>query len=606
MNQMMRVFLTAVFLMQLSPFAFAQNQSGGVQDPYGGPAEPQLSQDQAGIQPRHDVTQVKASVKAMDPSRYLRERAPKEQGQALWELREAAREYMLGEQLTRSDVAKSHSAMMDYGTEVVQILGQIVVDRASAQAYDLLKTKAKELLKCDKPTPRLDFKETCDTLDSVRLQDLATSPTPLYNAVAADGVRNVLNGLPIHDTRIITLMDQNVAALIFAAVKQAQGKADLGTPEELVSEFIARAVVDNKIVADRDLANVKDGPKAVLIASLSVIRCKQLDALSTQCQYNDLVDQFATAIAPGSADVRVGAKSLTKNLLVAVTRSSANTSIRPQYHAAVEAIFDATCMIESEKAIGCKGSVGAGVIPAAAPLAVAPPVAATATIPTLKALELAQNVALAAIDGEGNELIKSIRDVVNELADKVDQKKYVRALQICGSVLDYSATYTAKDQYNDAHQARQKILESLTTDMTNRTVREGDSIWSIGGSLRAAAGARFGRASSSAFYGPVSLPLGFGFQYASGEPAFHAEFSLIDIGQYVSSQEGGTVQSPNVVDALAPSITLGVAWGKQLPYFLAATGGYSPQYKFNDTDDKRGAFFAGVVFGIYVPFLDLN
>jgi hypothetical protein len=525
----------------------------------------------------------------------------------LKKLKSVASNYMLRTPLTTENTGWAHGlTLSDYGAETVQILGQIVVDRASAQAYDVLKDKLEKQLACDDTAmKKLDFKNTCNVLKSIRLQDVVTSPSPLYKAVATDGIRNAMQlGLHNTDANIAILLDESIATLIMDAIIQAQDKANLANPEELVSEFVTRFVTA-KQGEKADFGDVLNpAQKAVLIASLAVVRCKQLGTPDSSCKYSDLVDQIFDKIGPESLDVRVGAKSLTKNLLIALTRSNTDSSTRPQYHAAVAALFDATCMLESKQANGCDrpiafGSGSGTPVPEAT-------AAATQINKNINTLRLSRDVALAAIDGDSNGMINSIQQVVVILEDtEIVKKNHARALALCGGMLNYAATYTVTDGTSkDAHQARTKILESLTNDMTNRTGRKGDSIWSVGGSLRLAAGARLGR--GSAFYGPLSLPIGFGYQYKSGEPSLHLEFSVLDIGQYVSSQQGGTVQSPKLPDSLAPSATVGVAWGKQLPYFLAVTGGYSPQYKFNDTDSKRGAYFAGVVFGIYVPFLDLN
>lgn len=605
MKQPTRVLLTAVLFMQIVSFAFAQgytDTSPVLPSAFGGGAPTPAPSEPPN---RAEVEAEKARIVAMDPTISVKEREArtKDEKETIKGLKKAGRDSLLAKPLNKNTIGQPTSLAMDYGTELIQILGQIVVDRASAQAYDLLKNKTEQLLQCKAKTPiKIDFKETCETLDSTRLQDLAASPNLLYKAVATDGLHNIMTRIPLQSPEVSSLLDENVAALILGAVMQAQGKAYFGTPEEILSEFLARAVVDNKIVDEDKLENVTAGQKAILVASLAVLRCKQSGTLSPKCEYNDLVDQYATAIAPGSAEVRIGAKSLAKNLIAGLTPAKDNPRLK--YHASVEALFDATCMIASKRAIVCSGLAGAGVIPknitsvSTAPLT--PP-------EILQAIGLAQNVALAAIDGQGNELIQSIMDVQAMLGEKSDQDKYARAFRICGSILNYSATYTAKDlSAVDAHQARQKILESLTTDMTNRTGREGDTIWSVGGSLRLASGARFGRGSSN-YYGPLSLPIGLGYQNNSGGHSFHAELSFLDIGQYVSFQDEGTVQSPNLADSLAPSATIGWSWGgKQLPYFIAATGGYSPQYKFKDTDSKRGAFFVGAVIGIYVPFFDLN
>jgi hypothetical protein len=62
-------------------------------------------------------------------------------------------------------------------------------------------------------------------------------------------------------------------------------------------------------------------------------------------------------------------------------------------------------------------------------------------------------------------------------------------------------------------------------------------------------------------------------------------------------------------DAVSPSLKLGIQWGRDVPFFLAAVVGYAPFYEFKDDNgliDRHGAVTAGLAFGAYVPFIDVN
>ncbi len=588
MKRVTGFIVAAIFIghMAVQP-AYSQTAA----DPFGnaGPAKPKKVQPEPAKKDEAKGEASKAAdIKAATEAEKLEPRG-KTKMQPL-EVKAAAGAYLTNAPAKRATGYEAQGAL-EVGTEAIQILGQIVVDRASAQAYDQLKKKMETLLACDKPVPgALSFPETCTLIKPLRLQDIAQSPSAFYQAIAVDGFRNVVSNLPKKEGSRIdvnALLDETMIKLIVAAIRESQNKTSPGTPETIVSEFLTRVTVDNTIIDKNDL---NPGQQTVLIASAAVVLCKSYGQQpGASCNTAELVNQFAAAMGVNDPEVRTDAKTLANLLVVALTPPSIvdrDGGRKPRFHAATLALFDGACMVKSGKAKGCED------LPAE----------------PFKTMLLSRNVALSAIDGDSNNLIKNLQEMVNNYEKNAPQDRQ-RALAFCGSILNYASTYTTGDgNSEEAHASRTKILESLTQDMTNRTSRDGDSIWSLGGSLRGAAGYRYrGNEKEHPFYGPISLPIGFGYQSNSGKDSFHFEASMLDLGQYVSFQEGGNVQEFKLADAIAPSITLGYAWGRQLPTFVGITAGYSPRYKFRESDtEKRGAYFGGIVFGIYVPLLDLN
>lgn len=113
----------------------------------------------------------------------------------------------------------------------------------------------------------------------------------------------------------------------------------------------------------------------------------------------------------------------------------------------------------------------------------------------------------------------------------------------------------------------------------------------------------------TAFWGPLSLPLGFGLDYLQERHrgGLHVEFSVLDLGQYLSWDQGGQVATPDLTDAFAPALTLAWYWGRETPMFVGVTGGYSPGFDFDRTDDElRGSWNVAATLGVYIPLLDLN
>ena len=173
--------------------------------------------------------------------------------------------------------------------------------------------------------------------------------------------------------------------------------------------------------------------------------------------------------------------------------------------------------------------------------------------------------------------------------------------------------YTSGASPEDAHKQRTALLESLTRDMTVRTDRGGDSIFSLGGSLRVVGGGRIGRSVDgkhpAALASPLSLTLGFGLDYlfADSRNGIHLEAGVLDLGQYLAWDEGLKLSTPDLGAALSPSFTIAYFWHRELPVFLGATVGYTPSYDFTaDGSKPHGAFNAGVTLGVYVPLFDVN
>src|SRR5678815_298105 len=99
----------------------------------------------------------------------------------------------------------STSTAESIATEAVQVLGQIVADRASQAAYVLIQTRLLTQLKCpdnanddkakdDKAKDNkaaaatTRFPNTCRVLASLRLQDIAMSPAELRAALVQDAL----------------------------------------------------------------------------------------------------------------------------------------------------------------------------------------------------------------------------------------------------------------------------------------------------------------------------------------------------------------------------------------------------------------------------------
>jgi len=95
---------------------------------------------------------------------------------------------MASEGLLGNGVGSPQGIALDAANEAAQILGQIVVDRASAEGFRLLRDRLEALLLCEgasvgKPGT---FPATCEAIANVRIQDLGMAPQALMAALLED------------------------------------------------------------------------------------------------------------------------------------------------------------------------------------------------------------------------------------------------------------------------------------------------------------------------------------------------------------------------------------------------------------------------------------
>ncbi|APR79113.1 Hypothetical protein A7982_04460 [Minicystis rosea] len=543
----------------------------------------------------------------------------------------------------------------EIAAETLQILGQIVVDRSTQAAYRLLQDKILDLLRC--PTrsdgsvveraPPTWFPETCRVVASVRMQDVATSRAAVYSALLGDAITAMLTrasaarGMKLDwEQKGMVELRRIVVDLIVPELVRLQTARGSVVPEDVVFRLLDKVLVgelEGPVAEGKKVPYCEnDATSSMFLAGAVVAKCRLLSSppdriALTSCPVPELSLQMGKELqkrcgmalpsTEGIASARGVAASIIKALSAARDGVS-DVQLRTRH--AIDASFDAGCMfIEPDKIADHR-----------CPAKLEPNASPTEEITKPEQVaSLARALLVAGIEGDTNTVVAGAfravehvvvlhyiaerRRVSDEEKKKLDEAERVtrrdmqRALRLLGGILQHAETYTKSAPKDDKatqaqHEQRTKILESLTRDMTNRRDRGGDAIFSLGGSLRAAGGARVSPtgADSAKFYGPVSLPIGFGLQAAKH---VHVELSLVDLGQYLSYQEGGKVRKPEPLDALAPSVTLGAYWGTEFPFMIGATVGYSPQYGFDSAGKKdKGSINVGLAAGVYVPFLDLN
>jgi hypothetical protein len=518
----------------------------------------------------------------------------------------------------------------DAAAEALQILGQIVVDRASAKGYGLIQERLKRALNCTPPAKpdestagageaKTRFPSTCAVLDTLRLQDIAMAPQALANALSVDllnilktegpktasarnpamvpaaggpsatpaGVVGVASSLP--DRALLEALHA-LALSLFTKV---------GQPQDLAVQRALAALTDY-VSQQSDVKNLSAVKKAAVFGVLSFARCagkNQESAALAQC---NIAEELESLGVP--SEVRASASDLGQRL-VAIVSAAKNTRSRVQL--AIDTVADTACMIvrnEESPTLGC------------------PLLEEVTTLDELSKIAFAQAFVDATLTKDAMRFTVVAAKLVDIVWANAAEEKYDKrsALRMLAALLDYAATYApdpngnADDQLAASrHEQRTKILESLTEDMSDRTGREGDDVFSLGGALRLYGGIRIGtQTKATRFQGPISLPLGVAYTHVPKREnawGFHVQLNAVDLGNYLALQEGPEVKKPELGDAFAPGISIGAGYGPTLPFVLTVDASYTPQYKIDpDKPDERGSFNVGLAMGVHVPLLDLN
>ena len=493
--------------------------------------------------------------------------------------------------------------------EALQILGQIVVDRALQEGWTLLRGRLLKLLKCDSTAL---FTRLCAVVKDSRIQSLVSDPGPLLQAAAHD-----------------------LLAWVYNRVERQLGKLDgfkmddldqVLKPEVLVQRVAAgweRSGADGAMSAGMDHmvrqlralgqelkcpAPASPKPVAVTVAEQAMWAVAQclIDtppplggsngpaALLATCsveKYTALC-QLPAPPAGSGLDWETGRAALAD--LVRLLFPSARTA--KEYRVAAKAMVQFALQIiqdlAREKCAG--GACGQG------------------AVPVIEAMFGGFKVALLGIlEQQWQEVTRGSLGALTAAASLFGEVKPAgvkKLFHLLVAIGQYAQTYDRSSVTNSA-EARRKILEELIDSMINRAEREGGFVLSLGGSFGVGGGYRVGADGEGGMgYGPFMLPLGLGLQSYPDDKekayGFHAMLGVLDIGQYVRFEEDdGEVKVGEVdaEDSVSISLHLGVWFGSRtIPIIVAAHLGVSPFIR----DDDVPVFYFGAMAGAYVPFLD--
>lgn len=489
--------------------------------------------------------------------------------------------------------------------EAVRILAEIVVDRGTTAALDWVREKVMALLKCSAVPPRLP--QTCSLVASLRVQEIATSRNALLQALVADGSSLALEqiGSQGEERGIIETL------LVRPILRTIERSSLLMTPDG--AELSARQVIgiglEEFAKHETDYCKLRRTREGVLtLAALALLKCSADVGAGSYTRLSDCpaatyVDQIDAAAAcdkgtgsPSSTAVTMEvSKALEWARTIAVHLSGAlfqpakdNSSVRLRLRSAIDGGYAVACMyLDAER--GCE-------------------VTAEGLVVRAKALNVIRALAVATLEQDSNSILAAVvagLELATAAGGEKEKEDRSKGLRMLGAIAQYAATYLAQpeDDKDKAHQKRVELLKTLTREMTDRTGRADDAIWSFGGSVRLLGGVRIGAGPKSTLYGPLGLTLGIGYQNPNH---FLFEISPVDLGQYLSFSKWGTVADFEWRDVFSPTVTIAYWFGShKVPAFIGPTVSYSPFFKF-DGSRQRGAFNAGLTLGVYVPLVDLN
>lgn len=523
----------------------------------------------------------------------------------------------------------SHGAFDGALSDALQIVGQIVVDRASSHAYALIKQKLETLLGCsDEAASSKGFGATCRVVVPLRVEELAVSRDALVTALARDALSQIHVKLGDDKPLVAPSVALNsvLATVLLPRVTRPGGVSDDTLAKQLLDALVTYA----RMEIEEGTLDGRPAQKVNVVATLAYLRCatpvdsnagEDVNKRLAACDVGANVD----ALVGNDTKILAASHALANALVATATATPKGGDIRIRLVHAVDTVFANSCMLLREQTAM---SANAEQLPTPELTCKEPKTLAHPE----DALSLMHPIVVSLVYRDTNSLIASIVHALRLVtakkgatrantqrkpkeADKEAESRTRERTQLfalLGGLLNYAKTYVPRpsgdtDTTDEAslHEQRTSTLESLTRTMTDRTRRDSDCVWSLGGALQVVGAARLPleKQEDVVAHGPISLPLGLGMQTVGGGVHFMA--SVVDLGQYVAWDSSLEVAKPNVVAALSPSLSFGYAWGTSFPVVVAATAGYSPHYHFSDSSSK-GSLNVGVTLGVYVPLIDLN
>ncbi|PSM31107.1 hypothetical protein BVG81_007095 [Haliangium sp. UPWRP_2] len=539
------------------------------------------------------------------------------------------------------------------GEAIVQTVAQVVVDRATQAAWELLNQQMKKWLGCQSAAKR--FANTCALLGPLRMQELIVAPDSLVSAFAADLLIVVEQEFAQDDRGAAggALGGQTTPAPAAAspaagppppgaAAPQTTQPSQVATvpPEEEINQAVRQHLYQT-LKSTGELLNVffkdfiknwkRSGMKNAMAGAdvdfRNIVLARLTDAAAdNQCRlaksppvaWGAVLETaewivgrcLLSGALHGAGDARISTCDI-ETLLKDCDRpgSPAVADATKERIREYVAVFKAALSTgDAQSALRLPFMVARDMKPTCNPQA---PPQALKDCSLLgeridQSVDAMESLVIGIYNRDYIKITAGVAELLPIAGRDVAQHSdgYVKALRAVTTISQLA--YHAKDTETDA-KARRDVIESLMKSMVNRSNRVG-YVLSLGGSFGVAAAYRapITDLGTAGLQAPFALPLGFALQqYLSPgqDYGFHLQVSVLDIGQYVAWEgKDFTVKAPNLQDAVSFSIQTGIWFGnRNIPLFVGPHLGVAPFAR-----GGTPSLFVGGMLGAYVPFLDFN
>ena len=462
----------------------------------------------------------------------------------------------------------------DIASDLVQAIGQAVVDRAVQSGWTILRDRLSELAGCDVKAPKKPtLPATCDVLGKTRIQDLLASPRILLRAAIQD-IFDLIKGLV--GGAIPTDLQLSASLDLTDLIADAERAWHLGGQEAFASSLYPH--LDRKLrslgpATSCPSSNV--GEKALWVCAQCLMEVKNPKNVLS-CSWDRWVGQC------GADDQE---KAVVRQFFLLL--SNAFTGQKDKVPRIVLDFYFALADLEVEKIADAQKKQLAG-----------------------QFFQGLHALLLGLVDEDWTEATTGAVELLEAAATIATKPTPLdaRLLKLLGSIGQYAQTYQTQGAGSaNPAEARAKIIEDLVTSLVRRTDRDSGAVLSLGGSF----GFLFGKRGNNSSFDqtqaatPFQLGLGVGLQtYHTHTLGFHLMLNFFDLGQYTAYQSGNfMVQKPELESALVVGATAGMWFlSRETPVVVGGYFGVSPFVRVND----QPTYQAGAVLSVYVPLLDFN
>jgi hypothetical protein len=500
--------------------------------------------------------------------------------------------------------------------EVFQVIAEVVVEEAKSKGMKLVTAKLQALLCKDlKITDdEIALPNTCKAIQSIRLEDLASTGRQLLEALVGDLVQAGIVSLEAEYSSPTTSLTPDV--------RNALAEIAPFVTDIVVSSFSGqeklRGSGQRLLLKLLDLASRQSGHQELQFAVAVVNECRanHCDPARIERMVQAPERYFsglnATALKAAVAKWDGFGSFVSGGLEVASPAHDVTETA--QLKASIDLLFNVLTQISNKKPSPVKPGVDA----------IASPKGDTDW------LTLARDLLVAAVERDVAKLaVPAVRLLKVRLHISVKDRDIAMLTRLSGALGNYLSTSVTgrtptKEELEERRKAKKEAVKSLIESQTERRLRLGDTIVSLGSSVGFFPAGQFdGSGNLAHFRLQPTATLGFALDWHSKTGfGFHAELMPINLGSYASlvthgnNDTGGSLAAPSPGDALSPSVTLAASYVVQsadLVLIWGPTAGYAAKagdlLKTSDTaadPTKWQGFYVGAVLAAYIPIFDLN